>query len=135
MNFRTGKKFKTAKNAISRKKRFLIYLISPQISRVFLPGLFKIFWPTVYYLKINYILLFLIFAELDPILKSRRSSDSWIESEESIEKLKKDTRLCFNDIFFRKLDNIETTFEEDKQRSVFFSTLNRRLKRIATLYA
>ena len=58
------------------------------------------------------------FTELDPILKSRRSSDSWIESEESIEKLKKDTRLCFNDIFFRKLDNIETTFEEDKQRSV-----------------
>ena len=34
INFWTGKKFKTAKNAISRKK--LIYLIS----RVFLPGLF-----------------------------------------------------------------------------------------------
>ena len=37
INFWTGKKFKTAKNAISRKKIFFwIYLIS----RVFLPGLF-----------------------------------------------------------------------------------------------
>ena len=41
-NGRTGKKFKTARNAISQKLS-LIYVIS----RVFLPGLFKIFWPTV----------------------------------------------------------------------------------------
>lgn len=74
------------------------------------------------------------FTDIDPIIKSRRTSDSWIDSEESVEKLKKDTRVCFNDIFFRKLDNIESTLEEDQQ-SIFFSTLNRRLKRIATLYA
>ena len=42
-NFWTGKKFRPPKNAISRKKYFLIYLIS----RFFLPGLFKIFWPAV----------------------------------------------------------------------------------------
>ena len=42
INFWTWKKFKTAKNAISRKS-FLIYLIS----RVFLPGLFLIFCPAV----------------------------------------------------------------------------------------
>ena len=77
---------------------------------------------------------FSFFSEIDPIIKSRRTSDSWIDSEESVEKLKKDTRVCFNDIFFRKLDNIESTLEEDQQ-SIFFSTLNRRLKRIATLYA
>ena len=40
--FELGKKFKTAKNAILRKT-FWIYLNS----RVFLPGLFKIFWPAV----------------------------------------------------------------------------------------
>ena len=77
---------------------------------------------------------FSFFSDIDPIIKSRRTSDSWIDSEESVEKLKKDTRVCFNDIFFRKLDNIESTLEEDQQ-SIFFSTLNRRLKRIATLYA
>ena len=40
INFWTGKKFKTAKNATSQ---FFIYLIS----WVFLPGLFLIFWPAV----------------------------------------------------------------------------------------
>ena len=42
INFRTGKKFKTTKNAMSRNL-FLNYLIS----RVFWAGLFKIFWPAV----------------------------------------------------------------------------------------
>ena len=47
INFWTRKKFKTAKNAISRKK-FFNYLIS----RVFLPGLFLIFWPIFYMFRI-----------------------------------------------------------------------------------
>jgi len=71
--------------------------------------------------------------ELDPVVKSRRSDQGWYGSEEAIEKLKKDTRSCFNDTLFRKLDGIESTFEEDKRGS-FFATINRRLKRIATLY-
>ena len=41
--FWSGKKFKTAKNAISRKKIFF-YLFD---FASFLPGLFWIFWPTV----------------------------------------------------------------------------------------
>ena len=47
INFWTGKKFNTAKNATSRKKIILIYLISG----VFLAGLFKIFWPTVHLIR------------------------------------------------------------------------------------
>ena len=42
INFWTGKKFKTARNTIPRKKE--TYLIS----RVILPGLFYIFWPAVH---------------------------------------------------------------------------------------
>ena len=46
--------FKTAKNAISRKKKFfLIHLIS----HVFLPGLFQIFWPAVLLFWDVYIML------------------------------------------------------------------------------
>ena len=43
INFWTGKKFKTARNAISLERKNLIYLIS----RVFMHGLFEIFWPAV----------------------------------------------------------------------------------------
>ena len=75
----------------------------------------------------------LFFADFDPILKSRRSDQGWFGSQEAIEKLKKDTRGCFNDTLFRNLDGIESAFEEDK-RGVFFATINRRLKRIATMY-
>ena len=69
----------------------------------------------------------------DPVVKSRRSDQGFFGSYEAIERLKKETRSCFNDALFRKLDGIEATFEEDK-RGTFFSTINRRLKRIATLY-
>jgi hypothetical protein len=63
---------------------------------------------------------------------SGKPEQSWMSSE-SIERLKKDTRICFNDNLFRKLDTIETSLEEDK-KATFFAGLNRRLKRIATLY-
>jgi len=74
-------------------------------------------------------------TDFDPLVRSsRRSTEpSWYGSEEAIEKLKKDTRACFNEALFRKLDGVEATFEEDK-KGVFFGTLNRRLKRIANLY-
>ena len=73
-------------------------------------------------------------TDLDPLMSSKRSTEpSWYGSEDAIEKLKKDTRACFNEVLFRKLDGVEATLEEDKQ-GVFFGTLNRRLKRIANLY-
>ena len=72
----------------------------------------------------------IIFIELDPIVKSRRTSDSWIDSEESIEKLKKDTRysliLNVNDnnfwsnVFRTKILSLNLIFSPDN--STAFNT-------------
>ena len=66
-------------------------------------------------------------------MKSRRSDPGLHGTEETIDKLKHETRSCFNDALFRKFDGVEAALEEDKY-GIFFATLNRRLKRIATLY-
>lgn len=74
---------------------------------------------------------------LDPIVKSRRSDPGFpgfqSTTEDTIDRLKQETRSCFNDALFRNLDGVESALEEDRY-GVFFATFNRRLKRIATLF-
>jgi len=71
---------------------------------------------------------------LDPIVKSRRSDPGFSPTtEDTIDRLKLETRTCFNDALFRNLDGVESALEEDRY-GVFFATFNRRLKRIATLF-
>ena len=70
---------------------------------------------------------------LDHVVKSRRSDPFPNTTEDTIERLKQETRSCFNDALFRMLDGVESVLEEDKY-GIFFATFNRRLKRIATLY-
>ena len=82
--FWTRKKFKTAWNAISRKT-FLIYLIS----RVFSPGLFKIFWPTVISKGTSKCLLSL------SLINCLRSSFWWPECPPSPIRFESDVINCY----------------------------------------
>ncbi len=58
-------------------------------------------------------------------------------SLDTLQSLREDVRVCFNDAFYLKLEDVEKVYSQrrDAQFARFFDVIIRRLKRLTSLHA